>query len=46
MQEVNASAMIPWGAIATVMHFPDVKGYDFPSPFNRDIGFNHQGEGS
>ena len=44
MQEVNASAMIPWGAIATVMHFPDVKGYDYPSPFNRDIGFNHPTE--
>ena len=44
MQEVNASAMIPWGAISTVLHFPDVKGYDYPSPFNRDIGFNHTNE--
>jgi len=41
MQEVDASAMIPWGAIGTVMHFPNVEGYDKPSPFNRDIGFNN-----
>ena len=40
MQQVDASVMLPWGAIATVMHFPDVQGYDKPSPFNRDIGFN------
>ncbi len=41
MQEVNASAMLPWGAIATVMHFPGTEGYDHPSPFNRDIGFSN-----
>ena len=41
MQEVDASAMIPWGASGTVMHFPNVEGYDKPSPFNRDIGFNN-----
>ena len=39
MQQVDASVMLPWGAIATVMHFPGVDGYDKPSPFNRDIGF-------
>ena len=39
MENVNASAMIPWGALATVVHFPDVRGYDYPSPFNRQIGF-------
>ena len=44
MQKVDASAMLPWGAIATVMHFPDVEGYDKPSPFNRDIGFNNEYE--
>ena len=44
IQKVNASAMIPWGAIGTVMHFPNVEGYDKPSPFNRDIGFSSKTE--
>ena len=44
MQKVDASALLPWNAIATVMHFPGAQGYDHPSPFNRDIGFNNQYE--
>ena len=44
MQKVNASAMVPWGAIGNVMHFPNVEGYDKPSPFNRDIGFSSKTE--
>ena len=44
MQKANASAMVPWGAIGTVMHFPNVEGYDKPSPFNRDIGFSSKTE--
>ena len=39
MQQVDASVMLPWGAIATVMHFPDVQGYDTPRPFTRALGF-------
>ena len=44
MQKVDASAMLPRGAITSGMHFPDVEGYDKPSPFNRDIGFNNEYE--
>ncbi len=39
MQKVDASVLLPWGSIATVMHFPGAEGYDKASPFNRDIGF-------
>lgn len=39
-QEVTASVLIPWGFLASVVHFPGVEGYDFPSPFEHPIGFD------
>ena len=39
-KDVNASILIPWGFIASVVHFPGTEGFDFPFPFNKPIGFN------
>ena len=32
--------LIPWGFIASIVHFPDVEGFDFPDPFQSSIGFD------
>ena len=39
-KEVSASMLIPWGFIASIVHFPDVEGFDFPDPFQSSIGFD------
>ena len=39
-KEVSASMLIPWGFIASIVHFPDVEGFDFPNPFKSSIGFD------
>ena len=39
-KDVAASILIPWGFIASVVHFPGVEGFDFPSPFDYHIGFD------
>ena len=39
-KEVSASMLIPWGFIASVVHFPGVEGFDFPNPFEAHIGFD------
>ena len=38
-REVAASVLIPWGFIVSIVHFPGVEGFDFPSPFEKQIGF-------
>mgnify|MGYP003959672291 FL=1 len=38
-KKLKASILIPWGFIVSVVHFPDAEGYDFPSPFEMQIGF-------
>ena len=37
---VEASVLIPWPYISSVVHFPGVEGFDFPNPFSKEIGFN------
>ena len=39
-QSVTASVLIPWAFIVSVVHFPGVEGFDYPSPFESHIGFN------
>ena len=39
-KEVSAAMLIPWGFIASIVHFPDVEGFDFPDPFQSSIGFD------
>ena len=41
-QNVTASILIPWGFIASVVHFPNVEGFDFPNPFEKHIGFESE----
>ena len=37
-QKVEASILIPWVFIVSIAHFPGVDGFDFPSPFDQNIG--------
>ncbi len=36
---IAANFLITWDNILTIMHYPDRKGYDFPSEFEKSIGF-------
>jgi len=36
---VTASLLIAWPYISSIVHFPNVEGFDFPSPFEQNIGF-------
>lgn len=38
-QSVTGSLLIPWPLITSVVHFPGVEGFDLPSPFESQIGF-------
>ncbi|MFL3013556.1 MAG: hypothetical protein ACJZ19_03185 [Candidatus Neomarinimicrobiota bacterium] len=38
-QKIEASILIPWGFIVSIAHFPGAEGFDFPSPFDSQIGF-------
>ncbi|MDC0145642.1 hypothetical protein OAI93_03515 [bacterium] len=31
--------LVMWGQINTIMHYPNREGYDFPSEFDKEIGF-------
>jgi hypothetical protein len=37
--QIDGVFLVMWGFINTIMHYPDRDGYDFPSEFNKDIGF-------
>lgn len=39
LQTVQATVLIPWPFIVSIVHFPEVEGFDFPSPFDQNIGF-------
>ncbi|MFQ6677308.1 MAG: hypothetical protein ACE5D0_03215 [Fidelibacterota bacterium] len=39
-KSVSASILIAWAYIASIVHFPNVEGFDFPSPFDHKIGFD------
>ncbi len=38
-ENYNASVYIPWRNVASLVHFPNREGFDFPSPFERKVGF-------
>ena len=38
-ETVDAVFLIAWGNIDTVMHYPNREGFDFPSEFDKEIGF-------
>ena len=37
--QVDANFLIRWEQIATIVHFPNREGFDFPDPFEKHIGF-------
>lgn len=43
-QSVTGSLLIQWTLITSIVHFPGVEGFDFPSPFESHIGFNIEKE--
>lgn len=38
-ERFDASIHLPWQNLSTIVHFPKREGFDFPSPFERKIGF-------
>ena len=38
-ERLDASVLITWGNIQSIMHYPNREGYDFPSEFEREVGF-------
>jgi hypothetical protein len=38
-QSVTGSLLIPWPLILSIVHFPGVEGFDFPDPFESQMGF-------
>ncbi len=38
-QSVTGSLLIQWPLITSIVHFPGVEDFDFPSPFDSHIGF-------
>ena len=41
---IEANFLITWDNIKTVMHYPGREGYDFPSEFEKHIGFTSNKE--
>jgi hypothetical protein len=38
-QSVTGTLLIQWPLITSIVHFPGVEDFDFPSPFESHIGF-------
>ena len=38
-EHIEANIFVHWSNIKTLMHYPNRKGFDFPSEFDKDIGF-------
>lgn len=46
-KRVEANFLIRWELIASIVHFPNRDGFDFPSPYEKHIGFvTPAGEGA
>ena len=39
IETIDAIFLVAWSNIETLMHYPEREGYDFPSEFDKDIGF-------
>ena len=39
-ESVTASVLIAWPFITSIVHFPNVEGFDFPNPFDLQVGFD------
>ena len=36
---IDATFLVHWHNISTIMHYPNREGFDFPSEFDKNIGF-------
>lgn len=41
-EEIDASVLITWDNIVSIMHYPHREGFDFPSEFDKEVGFKLQ----
>jgi len=39
-RKIKSNFIVTWDNVKTIMHYPDREGYDFPSEFDKDYGFN------
>ena len=39
-EKIDGIFLVRWENIKTIMHYPNRPGYDFPSEFDKKIGFN------
>jgi len=42
VEKIEAVFLVAWGNIDSIMHYPNREGYDFPSEFDKEIGFKAQ----
>ena len=40
--KIDGVFLVMWNSINTIMHYPDREGYDFPSEFDKNIGFKNK----
>ena len=38
-ERLDASVLITWDNVQSILHYPNREGYDFPSEFEREVGF-------
>ena len=41
-ERLDASVLITWDNVQTIMHYPNRDGYDFPSEFDKNVGFKNK----
>jgi hypothetical protein len=39
-ENIAADFIVTWNNVNTIMHYPDRDGFDFPSEFDKNIGFS------
>ena len=39
-EKIDANFLITWDNVKSIMHYPGREGFDFPSEFDKNIGFN------
>ena len=42
-ENIAANFIVTWDNVKTMMHYPDREGFDFPSEFDKKIGFGLEG---
>tara|TARA_Y100000590_G_scaffold302482_1_gene341000 strand:+ start:386 stop:736 length:351 start_codon:yes stop_codon:yes gene_type:complete len=45
-ENIDGVFLLTWDNIKTIMHYPGREGFDFPSEFDREVGFVINNKGS